>query len=188
MTGTRSWREMYAWIGDLLVRRTGRDVSAWNARIREQGFGDAANLRRWLTDQGVTGYPQSLLVMERFGYPDRALAPPDELIERQCADRSHLRPILEAIVAHRSRPARRPGTQGLRDAADAAPNVRVDRADDKEPRRPWPPPPGEQPRGRLEPAKSMGQSTMTARIGLFSPDDVDDEVADWLGRAYQANS
>jgi hypothetical protein len=43
---------MYAWIGDLLVGRTGQDVHGWNARIQEQGFSDEASLRRWLTDQG----------------------------------------------------------------------------------------------------------------------------------------
>ena len=37
--------------------------------------------------------------MERFGYPDFVTASADELIEAQYADRPHLRPIYEAIVA-----------------------------------------------------------------------------------------
>ena len=41
--------------------------------------------------------------------------------------------------------------------------------------------------GRLEPAKSIGQSSMTHKVGLSSPDDVDDETVAWLRRAYEAN-
>ena len=46
--------------------------------------------------------------------------------------------------------------------------------------------------GRLESAASIGQSSMTARIGLMSVDEVDDEVDDevenWLRRAYAESS
>ncbi len=181
---------MYAWIADLLVRRTGLDVNAWNARIQEQGFADEASLRRWLTDQGVTGYPQSLLVRERFGYPEWALAPPDELIERQYADRPQLRSILDAVLARAADlgPLGVQARKGYvtlltprRTFASIEPKTRsrVDLGLRL---------PGEQPRGRPEPAKSMGQSAVTVRIGLSSVDEVDDEVADWLRRAYEANS
>jgi len=47
----------------------------------------------------VTGYAQSLLVMERFGYPDFLVASADELIDGQYKDRPQLRPILDAILA-----------------------------------------------------------------------------------------
>jgi hypothetical protein len=47
----------------------------------------------------VTGYAQSHLVMERFGYPDFLLSSADELIDGQYADRPHLRPLLDAIIA-----------------------------------------------------------------------------------------
>ena len=40
---------------------------------------DEAALRAWLNERGVTGYGQSLLVMERFGYPDFLRADADEL-------------------------------------------------------------------------------------------------------------
>jgi len=95
----RSWQEMREQEIKWLVERTGEGLEPWNARVREQGFADEASLRAWLTSQGVTGYPQMLLVMERFGYPDYLQATADELIDGQYADRAELRPILDAILA-----------------------------------------------------------------------------------------
>ena len=54
----------------LLKERTGENVDAWNRRVKGKCFKDEKSLRAWLTEQGVSGYAQSLLVMERFGYPD----------------------------------------------------------------------------------------------------------------------
>src|SRR4030095_6680311 len=95
----RDWQGMRAMSARLLEKRTGKGVDAWNRRIKTGRFKDEQSLRAWLTEQDVTGYAQSLLVMERFGYPDFLLASADELIEAQYADRPHLRPIYEAIVA-----------------------------------------------------------------------------------------
>ena len=87
-------------IGDRLVRQTGHDVAWWNERIAaERGIDDEQSLRRWLTENGVTGYQQMLLVMERFGYPDYLLASSEELLDGQYRDRPQLRPILDAVVA-----------------------------------------------------------------------------------------
>src|SRR5947209_3943551 len=97
-TKTLDWRQRNAWVADLLERRTGADVETWNARIGEHDPPDEASLRAWLSAQGVTGYPQMLLVMERFGYPDFLLASADELVDGQYADRPELRRILEAIL------------------------------------------------------------------------------------------
>jgi hypothetical protein len=69
-------------------------------RIHRKHFADEASLRSWLTGQEVTGYPQQLLVMETFGYPEFLKASADELIDGQYADRPDLRPILDVIVAH----------------------------------------------------------------------------------------
>src|SRR5439155_25204560 len=91
---TRDWRQRTVWIADLLKRRTGQDLDAWNARIAAENFVDEASVRAGLDRQGVNGYPQMLLVMERFGYPDFLLASADELIDGQYADRPELRPIL----------------------------------------------------------------------------------------------
>jgi hypothetical protein len=82
----------------LLKERTGADVETWNQRIKAEGFNNEQELRAWLTAHGVTGYAQSLLVMERFGYPDFLLASADALIQGQYADRPQLRPILDAII------------------------------------------------------------------------------------------
>lgn len=78
-TEALSRRERNAWIADLLKRRTGEDVAAWSARIAGENLRDEARLRAWLTEQGVTGYPQMMLVMERFGYPDFLTASSDDL-------------------------------------------------------------------------------------------------------------
>src|SRR5262245_43575930 len=98
MAQTRDWKGMRDMSARLLKERTGEDVNAWNRRIKKERFDDKKSLRAWLTTQGVTGYAQSLLVMEQFGYPDFFLASADELIEGQYADRPHLRPIFDAII------------------------------------------------------------------------------------------
>src|SRR3954466_4418134 len=82
-----------------LIERTGSGLEEWNARVLASGLSDEKSLRAWLSEQGVTGYPAMLLVMERFGYPDYLQATADELIEGQYADRENLRPILDAIFA-----------------------------------------------------------------------------------------
>lgn len=78
---TRDWQSMKAMSARLLEERTGADVETWNQRIAKEQFPDEQHLRAWLAEQGVTGYAQSLLVMERFGYPDFFQASADELIQ-----------------------------------------------------------------------------------------------------------
>jgi hypothetical protein len=79
-TETRDWqRNREMWVR-VLERQTGENVDAWNRRIGTARLRDVSSLRAWLARQGVTGYGQSLLVMERFGYPDFVLATADELI------------------------------------------------------------------------------------------------------------
>lgn len=95
----RTWREMTDWIEAMLEKRTGEGLAAWNARITEAGFADEAALKAWLVEQGIGGYPQMLLMMERFGYPDYLTASADELLDGQYADRPELRPILDAVLA-----------------------------------------------------------------------------------------
>jgi hypothetical protein len=91
----RTWEEMRTSIAERLVRQTGHDVAWWNDHVAQQtGLDDEPALRKWLDGEGVGGYQQMLLVMERFGYPDYLLASADELIEGQHADRPELRPIL----------------------------------------------------------------------------------------------
>jgi hypothetical protein len=191
MQRPRTWQEMrdqqIAW----LIERTGEGLDAWNARIVEQDFEDQASLRRWLTEQGVTGYPQMLLVMERFGYPDYLRATADDLIEGQYADRQQLRPILDAIFAllpgigdvevqarktyvalltpRRTFAAVQPTTRSRIDLG-----VRLS--------------PRQEPTARLERARNFGQSSVTHIIRLGTPEAVDEEVEDWLRKAYQVNA
>jgi hypothetical protein len=187
----RSWQEMREQEIRWLIERTGDGLDAWNARIREQGFTDEAGLRKWLTEQGVTGYPQMLLVKERFGYPDYLQATADELIEGQYADRENLRPILEAIFAllpgignvevqarktyvalltpRRTFAAVQPTTRSRIDLG-----VRLS--------------PKQEPTARLERARNFGQSSVTHIIRLGSPEAVDEEVEGWLRKAYEVNA
>ena len=190
-TGTaelKSWRQMREWAADLLQSRTGADVAAWNQRISESGLADEQALRAWLAGQGITGYAQALLVWERFGYPDFLTADADELIEGQYADRPQLRPILDAVLA--VLPTLGPATVQARKTivslvtprrtfavVQATARSRVDlglRLDDAVPA------------GRLRAARDLGAATV--RIALTSPDEVDDEVRDWMRRAYEANT
>jgi hypothetical protein len=81
MAQTRDWKGTKGMSARLLRERTGQDLDTWNQRIASEGFTDEQTLRVWLTEQGVTGYAQSLLVMERFGYPDFFLTSADELMK-----------------------------------------------------------------------------------------------------------
>jgi Domain of unknown function (DUF5655) len=186
MTQTRDWEGMRSMSARLLAERTGEGVDAWNRRIREKHFTDDQSLRVWLTEQGVTGYAQSLLVMERFGYPDFLLASADELIEAQYADRPHLRPIYEAIVAAARNVGEivvqaRKGYVSLLTPrrtfarVQATTKNRVDlglRID------------GENPGGRLQPSS---HETMKLQISFTTLREVDAEAMGWLKKAYDQN-
>jgi Domain of unknown function (DUF5655) len=187
MATVRDWqRNREMWVR-VLEKQTSEGLETWNQRIQKQSIADESGLRAWLAAQGVTGYAQSLLVMERFGYPDFILATADELIERQYADRPHLRPIHDAIIIAAERcgelviqarktyvslvtprrtfarvqPRKRCVDLGLRiDSCEAV--------------------------GRLEPSRI--HHTMRVQIALTKPEDVDAEVQRWLERAYLENS
>ncbi len=172
----------------LLVERTGEDLQTWNRRIKNEGFEDVKPLRDWLTKQGVTGYAQSLLVMERFGYPDFLLASAEVLIEGQYADRLGLRPICDALID---------AALGLGEVTIQARKTYVSLVS---PRRTFariqPTTKdridlglrlgGQKPGGRLQPSKI--HETMRLQISLTTLADVDSEVLDWLQRAYDENS
>lgn len=99
MAVPRSWETHRERIVRLLEKRTGDGVAAWNARIAKQKPRDEAALRGWLSKQGVDGYPQTLLVMERFGYPDFLTATAGELLDGQYAKRPALRPVYDKLIA-----------------------------------------------------------------------------------------
>jgi hypothetical protein len=187
----RTWAEMRQSIEDRLLRQTGHDVAWWNERIAAAGgLDDESALRAWLTGEGVTGYQQMLLVMERFGYPEFLLATADELLAAQYADRPDLRPVLDAVVAaastfgpldvqarktytslctpRRAFAAVRPTTRTRVDLA-----LRLD---------------GTEPGGRLLDGKNTAGGGLNLRIALASVDDLDPEALALLREAYDKSS
>jgi hypothetical protein len=187
MAQPRDWQGMKAMSVRLLKERTGEDLDTWNERIQSQHFANEQQLRSWLTQQGVNGYAQSLLVMEQFGYPDFFLASADELINNQYADRPQLRPILDAIIEAalehgeviiQARKTYVSLVTPRRTFARLQPTTknRVDLGLRLE---------GQQPGGRLQPSKL--HETMRLQIGLTSAEEVDAEVLEWLRRAYDQN-
>jgi hypothetical protein len=187
MAQTRDWKGMKDMSARLLQERTGEDLDTWNQRITSEGFTDEQTLRAWLTAQGVSGYAQSLLVMERFGYPAFFLASADELIEGQYADRPQLRPIFDAIidaaaglgeVVVQTRKTYISLVTPRRTFARIQPTTkqRVDLGLRLE---------GQQPDGRLQPSKI--HETMPLQISLTTLDEVDAEVLGWLQQAYDQN-
>jgi Domain of unknown function (DUF5655) len=187
MAKTRDWRGMKEMSTRLLKERTGKGVDTWNRRIKQEKLDDELALRTWLTKQGVTGYAQTLLVMERFGYPNFLLATADELIDGQYVDRPNLRPIFDAIIDAASAlgkvtiQARKTYVSLVsprRTFARIQPTTktRVDLGLRLE---------GRKPGGRLQPSRI--QETMQVQIGLRAPDEVDSEVLGWLQQAYDEN-
>ena len=187
----RSWQEMREQEIKWLVERTGDGLETWNARVREGAFSDEASLRKWLGEQGVTGYPAMLLVMERFGYPDYLQASADELIENQYADRPALRPILDTFLALlpavgdvevQARKTYVAFITPKRTFAALVPTTKT--RSDLGLRLPASQPSS----GRLETAKSFPQSAVTHKIGLTSADELDDEVVGWIKSSYAENT
>jgi hypothetical protein len=186
---TRDWSDMMADHARLLEKRTGQGVAEWNTRVRQSGADTEAALRQWLDAQGVTGPPQQLLVMERFGYPDFLVATADELIGGQYADRPHLRPILDAVllaagvldgVAMQARKTKVTLVTSRRKFAEVVPTTktRVDlfvRID------------GEGASGCLRDAAPRPGDVMNLKVALSGADDVDGHVAGALARAFEAN-
>jgi Domain of unknown function (DUF5655) len=150
-------------------------------------FSDERRLRDWLGAQGVTGYAQSLLAMEQFGYPDFILATGAELIRQQYADRAHLKPIYDAVIEAATSwgsvviQARKTFVSLVaprRTFARVVPatRTRVDVGLRLE---------GSKPHGRLQ--LSRIHETMRLQVSLTSPQEVDGEVLAWMRRAYDQN-
>ena len=184
---TRDWqRNREMWVR-VLEKKTGKGVAEWNRRIRREKFRDEAALRTWLNREGVTGYAQSLLVMERFGYPDFLRSSAEQLIEAQYTDRPALRPVFDAVVK---------AAEGLGPVVvqarktyvslvsprrtfarvQATTRDRVDLGLRLE---------GVKPLGRLKPSRI--HETMQVQVGLSAPGDVNRDVVTWLRRAYAEN-
>ncbi len=191
MPQARSWQEMYAQVQAQLERQTGETVAQWNAKIRAEARPkDEPQLRAWLAGRGVTGYPAMYLVYETFGYPDYLRKDAQLLIDEQYADRPGIRPIFDRVlevlptIGAIELQARKTYVALLtprRTFASIQPTTktRVDIGLRLE---------GVTPDGRLEVAKSIGQSSMRHKVGLSSTAEIDDELVGWLRLAYEANS
>ena len=187
MATVRDWqRNRDTWVR-VLEKENDENLDCWNQRIRETPIADESGLRTWLDEQRATGYPQSLLVIERFGYSDEIPATAEELIEQQYADRRHLRPVYDEIINLATAcagiviQARRTYVSLVapkRTFARIQPRkTRVDLGLRLENCRPG---------GRLEPSRI--HHTMRVQIGLTTRDEVDDEVRRLLAQAYLENS
>ena len=187
MAQIRDWQSMKDMSARLLHERTDLDVAAWIQRIQAQDLKNEEVLRAWLMEQGVTGYAQTLLVWERFGYPDFLQSSADELIQGQYEDRPHLRPILEAIlnaaaglgdVTIQARKTYVSLVTARRTFArvQATTKQRVDLGLRLE---------GQKPVGRLQPSRIHASTPF--QISLTTPEDVNTEVLDWLQKAYDQN-
>ncbi len=184
---TRDWsRNRDMWVR-ILETRTGAGVEEWTRRIEKARLTDEAALRRWLEGRGVTGYAQSLLIMERFGYPDFVMASAGDLIDAQYADRIALRPIFDAVldaamqlgsVALQARKGYVSLVTPRRTFArvQATTRARVDLGLRLDLRKPA---------GPLRPCTI--HETMRWRIGLTALEDFDDDARAWLRRAYEEN-
>ena len=187
----RTWEKMRHWMETLLEKRTGQTVDAWKQRLARHRFADEAALRRWLTKNGVTGYSQTLLVWERFGYPRFMTAGIDDLIGRQYADRPQLRPILDAVLAALPTVGSVVTVQARKTyislvterrtfaVVQATTKNRVDLGLRLE---------GARPGRRLLSGKGVGNGSMSVKLPLTSTADLDGEALGWLTRAYEENS
>jgi hypothetical protein len=99
MAEVRDWTFMRDNAARLLKARTGHDLAHWLARAKAEAPTDRDGVKAWLEGEGVTGYGRDLVVWEVVGYPDFLTASADELVDGQYADRPHLRPIYDALIA-----------------------------------------------------------------------------------------
>ena len=184
MAETRDWRQFRDANALRLLRQTGQDVAAWNARIAAAGLADPQALNAWLAGHGVSGYSQQLLRWERFGYPDFATASADDLVDAQYADRPGLRPIYDAVIAAGvalgdvTIQARKTYVSLVRPRRtfaklQAGTRTRLDVGLRLE---------GLQPGGRLLPCRM--HETMPLQLSLTTLDEFDDDARDWLAKAH----
>jgi Domain of unknown function (DUF5655) len=187
MEKIRDWSDARAMWIRILEKKTGKGLSHWNPRIKKEKFADSRSLEAWLAQQGVTGYAQQLLVMERFGYPDFVTASADKLIDAQYADRTHLRPIYEAVI------------KAARDLGECVIQARKGFVSLVTPRRTFARVQattrnrvdlglrleGTKPGGRLQPSKI--HETMKLQISFTKLEEVDAEALRWFKKAYDQN-
>jgi hypothetical protein len=170
--------------------RTGRSAGAWIAELRRAGLADAshADRRAWLTEQGL-GSNQAAAVLWWMKNGAAIEAGGGELVDRQYAGaKAALRPVYERVaeLAAGLGDDVEPGPRGTyvsfgrpRQFAIVQPSTRtrVDLGLRL---------PGVAPTARLLDAGSFGSGSITHRVALATPEEVDGELAAWLRAAYDA--
>jgi hypothetical protein len=170
---------------------TGRSADAWIEALRAAGLGDDAphaDRRAWLIAQGV-GYNHTGAILWWMKNGAAVRAGGDELLERQYAGaKAALRPVYERVAAV---------IEGLGDdvvrglrgtyvsygrpkqfaLVQPSTRTRVDLGLRL---------PGAQATARLLEAGSFGSGSISHRVALAAPEDVDPEVEGWLRDAYAA--
>jgi hypothetical protein len=186
-------REMRKAILANLPEKTGKGLEEWLALLRAKGPKGKKERVAWLkAEHGLGHYQAHWVVEEAEGTADYAEDTSDDLIDAQFAGRkAGLRPVLDAVLAV---------ARGL------GPDVRVEPCKTYVPlirRRQFAVVkaatatrvdlglalPGYKPGGRLRAVSSAlgGSGRITHVIPLSTPADVDDEVAGWVRRAYEAD-
>ncbi len=186
MAEPRTWETFRRKIVALLEERTGEGLEHWNGRVSRQKPKSEAALKTWLAKEGVSGYPQMLLVMEHFGYPDYLQASAHDLIDGQYKSRPALRPVYDKITATLEKmkgveiQARKTYVSVLTprrtfarvQASKSAVHVAL-RLD------------GRKPGGRLHPSKV--HDTMPVELRFASAKEIDKEAIAILRDAYEAS-
>jgi Domain of unknown function (DUF5655) len=173
-----------------LERVSGRSADAWIEALRAAGLGEARHTERraWLKDQGLNGNQAgAVLWWAKNGAAIEAGG--DELIDRQYAGtKAALRPVYDRVAAAIATLGDdvEPGPRGTyvsfgrpKQFALVQPTTRT-RVDVGLRL------PGAEPTERLLDAGSFGSGTITHRVALAAPEDVDAELEGWLGAAYDA--
>lgn len=177
-----------------LPTKTGRDLDAWVALIREQAMGVGGmtkhrEISEWLKREHGLGHNTAYILAAEALKPSDYVPPTtEEIIAAQYAGaKAALRPIFERVLAYvtalgddvRIEPrqtyvafARRsqfaliqPSTKTRVDLGLVLPDIA--------------------PTGRLGASTNFGSGSINRRVALATPADVDDEVEGWLLQAYQ---
>lgn len=177
-----------------LPTKTGCDLDAWVALIREQAMGVGGmtkhrEISEWLKREHGLGHNTAYILAAEALKPSDYVPPTtEEIIAAQYAGaKAALRPIFERVLAYvtalgddvRIEPrqtyvafARRsqfaliqPSTKTRVDLGLVLPDIA--------------------PTGRLGASTNFGSGSINRRVALATPADVDDEVEGWLLQAYQ---
>lgn len=177
-----------------LPAKTGRDFDGWIALIREQamemrGMTKHREISDWLKREYGLGHNAAFILTAEALKPADYVAPTDEqIVDAQYAGaKATLRPILDRVRAYvetlgddvrievrqtyvafaraKQFALLQPSTRTRADLGLVLPDV--------------------EPTGRLAASKNFGSGSITRRVALASPDEVDAEIEDWLRQAYE---